>query len=436
VTLRLLLTVALARLVYAAGKSVKHHRLATAFLVVGLGLAACGSSDRARIPLPGQPALAGSGGRAGGAGGGGGAPGVDAGVDMVDASAAAGMPVDAKGGAEGGVVGVGALPVLTGLTPASGTKGAAVTLKLEGTGFASDTVAFFDGQEVAVAQRTGTSSLTVMVPAALTGEAGFHAMTVAAGAAGSRSGVAYYAVAPPMGWPEVVDFNPDSGGPGAKILVVGLNLSGGPVQITDVAGHKASAGRIGTVVGNNALLETAELTLPADFQSGPLLVSNAAGTFRGKVFNLGKNLAQLPGTKVTASSEYGGDWTAARGADNDIFTSWFTAAGDCVSNGAATCKTAPWFLITFPSPQTVARLALRGNREYTSGYDFLRARFELLGEGEAVLWSASLALLEPDRDLDLTLPSAVAGVKAVRFRSEVDESEDPGFGELEVFGAP
>jgi hypothetical protein len=95
--------------------------------------------------------------------------------------------------------------------------------------------------------------------------------------------------------------------------------------------------------------------------------------------------------------------------------------------------TVPFYQIRFAMPETVGRIALRGNREYESGYDFLRVRFDLLTAEGMVLWSRSFELPEPDRDLDIALPMPIARVTTVRFTSERDESEDPGFGELEVF---
>jgi hypothetical protein len=146
---------------------------------------------------------------------------------------------------------------------------------------------------------------------------------------------------------------------------------------------------------------------------------------------VGQNLSRLGGALATASSEYGGTWTIARGADNDLTTSWFTTVNDCATDPV--CTKVPMFTVTFPSAQTVSRIALRGNREYAGGYDFMRGKFEILGAGDAVLWSASLAIPEPDRDLDIFVPAPVANATAVRFTSEQDESVDPGFGELEAF---
>jgi hypothetical protein len=39
----------------------------------------------------------------------------------------------------------------------------------------------------------------------------------------------------------------------------------------------------------------------------------------------------------------------------------------------------------------------------------------------------------PDRDLDITLPTPVRA-RALRFTSVEDESSEPGFAELELFG--
>lgn len=320
------------------------------------------------------------------------------------------------------------------MNPLSTPRGVAVPLEVGGLAFAPDAVVLFDGQPLVTTWRSD-SVLSADLPADRALQPGFSPVVVQNGpdAAAPRSNLSYFLVVPPTGWPEVLEYQPDNGVPGDTIKMVGFNLTDQSVRITDGAGRIAPAGRIGTVNSSNVVLESVEFTLPAAWQSGPITVSNALGGFRAKVFNLGRNLATLPGVLATASSEYGEGWTIARGVDNDLYTSWFPAAGDCVSAGAQSCQRVPFFLITFPSPQAVGRIALRGNREYTSGYDFFRARFEVLGAEGAVLWSGAHELPEPDRDLDLTLPTPLTGVTAVRFTSERDESEDPGFGELEVF---
>jgi hypothetical protein len=178
-------------------------------------------------------------------------------------------------------------------------------------------------------------------------------------------------------------------------------------------------------------MDTVEFTVPAGWQTGPITVANPKGTYRGKIFNVGRDLANVAGTVASASTEYGGTWTIARGADNLLSTSWFSAHGDCAS--VATCTTIPWFKLTFATPQTIGRIAMRGNREYESGYDFVRGKFEILNPAGAVLWSASYDLPGPDRDLDINLASPVVGAGAVKFTSEKDESDEPGFAEFQAF---
>jgi hypothetical protein len=325
---------------------------------------------------------------------------------------------------------------LTDLAPLAAPRADPVTLTVTGTGFAPEAVVVFGGQQVATTRQSDTR-LTAQIGAAVTMQAGYQTVWIenARGADGgsARSNLMYFSVSPPPGAPEVLELEPDNGAPGDKVMLVGFNLSGEPLTVTDSQGHTTTGAAIGTVNSPGAVLESVQITIPAAWQSGPVTVATSVGTFRARSFNVGRNLARLPGVTPTASSEYGGDWTIARGADNDLLTSWFTAAGDCITAPPPTCKTAPWYMLTFPTPQTVTRLALRGNREYTSGYDFIRGRFEVRGEGEAILWSASYQLPEPDRDLDVILPAPIAGARAVRFTSEQDESEDPGLGELEVF---
>jgi hypothetical protein len=343
------------------------------------------------------------------------------GADAADGHAADAAP---EGGAGTGG------PVIAALDPPDAPRGADLRLTITGAGFGPQAAVLFDGQRVATT-RQSAGEVVAQIPANLVADAGFHDVLVESGP--QRSAAATFSATAPMGWPEVVGLEPDNGAPGDTVRVVGFNISGGPLTIEDGGGHAAMGGAIGMVNTSSAVLESVAFTVPPGWQSGPVTITSAVGGFRAKPFNVGRNLARLPGVTPTASSQYGGTWTIAYGIDNDLFTSWFPAAGDCVSAGPPTCAKAPWYMVTFPAPQTLTRLALRGYRDYTAGYALLRVRFELLGEGGAPLWSGSYDLPPPDRDLDLTLPAPVAAVSAVRLTSEKDESEDPGFGELELF---
>ncbi|HEX4508842.1 MAG TPA: hypothetical protein VH328_02140, partial [Burkholderiaceae bacterium] len=165
---------------------------------------------------------------------------------------------------------------------------------------------------------------------------------------------------------------------------------------------------------------------------GALTATNTLGSFRGRVFNLGQNLALLPGVVATSSTQYNtSTWSRMSGYDNNLQTSFFTAHGDCV--GSTTCTTAPFFQLTFPTPQTVARIAMRGNREYPSGYAFLEGRFDVLDASGAVLWSEDRLLPDPGHDLDILVEPRVTNASSVRFTSVMDQPDEPGFSELEVF---
>jgi len=167
--------------------------------------------------------------------------------------------------------------------------------------------------------------------------------------------------------------------------------------------------------------------------TGAFTATNSKGSFRGRIFNVGMNMARLPGATATSSTQFNTtNWSTISGFDNDLQTSWFSAHGDCAT--ATSCTQVPTYQVNFPSAQVVGRIAMRGNREYASGYDFISGRFEVLGAGNAVLWSAERLLPEPDRDLDIKIAPALSGATAVRFTSTADESDEPGFAELEVFG--
>jgi hypothetical protein len=410
-----------------------HGASALAFALVALASAfgGCGGSDDASVGEAPGPAVATVPPRRPDGGT------IDSGANG-DAAAAPDGSVDA-GGDEPAPSSSPTEPVIDSITPESSVRGVGVAITIAVSGApAPSAVVWFDGQPVATSVVSGTSSsqLTVTLSPAQTMLSGFHPLWIETrvDAASVRSGVSYFHVAAAPGAPEVLEFSPDSGLPGDKARLVGFNLTAGPLMIADGAGHTVAAGAIGTLNAANVVLETVELTVPPGWKSGQLTVTGAGGSFLAKAFTVGRNLTQLPGVVATASSDYGEPWTTPRGSDNDLFTSWFTASGNCVTSAAVACTAVPWYTVTFPSAQVVGRIAVRGSREYSAGYDFLRARLEVLGAGGVVLWSGASDLPQPNRDLDVTLPAPIAGAVAVRFTSEKDESEDPGFGELEIFG--
>lgn len=326
-------------------------------------------------------------------------------------------------------------PQIGPLLPANVGAGMEVTLAIAGSGFISSARVYVDGQAMPTAYQSATA-IEATVSAAATADAGSLAVYVenVSGDASTRSNVLYLQVDPPPGAPVIFDYSPDNGVPGDTILIIASNLSGQTLTIHDAAGTMLTPGAVSTISWPTAgAEETVEVVLPDDIETGPITLSNSIGAFKGKIFSVGSNLTRAAGTVVESSTEYNtSTWGRASGADNSLATSFFTANGDCAS--LASCTTVPWYQITFASAQSVARIAIRGNREYASGYDFVRARFEVLGSGGDVLWGADYDLPAPDRDLDLTFATPVADALSVRFTSLADESTEPGFSELEVFG--
>ncbi len=367
-------------------------------------------------------------------------PPPDAGSEPTDGAApvqdsGAGGEPDASADAGTGDAGeAAAAPQIGPLVPANVVAGTELTLTVAGSGFLPDAVVHVDGQAVETTYESGVA-LEAVVAADATADAGSLYVYVenVPGDARTRSNLLYLQVDPPSGAPTIYDYTPDNGVAGDTIRIIASNLAGQTLSIHDANGAELTPGAVSTISWPNAgTADTVEIVLPDDIATGPITIGNSLGSFRGKIFSVGSNLTRAEGTVVESSTEYNtGSWSRASGADNDLATSFFTAVGDCAS--LASCTTVPWYQITFADEQTVARIAFRGNREYASGYDFMRGRFEVLDSEGDVLWEGDYDLPAPDRDLDVTLSTPVANALSVRFTSLADESSEPGFSELEVF---
>ena len=336
------------------------------------------------------------------------------------------------GGATGGAGGFGPAPQLTSLAPLQGTAGTQVILEVHGQGIAPGWSVVFDGTAYATTVVAGSDGpmarATIDIPTAIA--TGQTPVWLAAG--GMVSNTLYFTVASAPGAPTIVDYTPDNALPGTTVAILGTNLIAEPVTITDPAGRNLPVQATATTTWVGASVDSVSVVVPADMTSGVFTASNTHGSFRGRTFNVGQNLARLPGATAVSSTQYNtSNWSTASGWDNNLQTSWFSAHGDCAS--ITTCTKIPFFQINFPSPQPVSRIAMRGNREYASGYDFIQGRFEVLDAAGNPLWSEERLLPDPDRDLDIPFFPPVADAAAVRFTSLADQSDEPGFSELEVF---
>jgi hypothetical protein len=364
---------------------------------------------------------------------GGSKPGMDGGTSSTGRDAAAGK--DASSAASDGGASSGELaPQIGPITPDTVTASTALTLTIAGSGFLAGAKAYVDGSAVATAV-SNEMQITAEVAASSTAYAGSLAVYVenVPGDASTRSNVLYLTVTPAAGAPIIYDYSPDNGVAGDKILIIASNLAAQTLTITDANGTALTPGAIGTISWPNAgSADTVEITLPADAATGPITVGNEVGSYKGKILSVGLNLTRAAGTTLESSTQYNtGNWSTVSGGDNSLASSFFTAHGDCAT--ATTCTTKPFYQITFADAQTIGRIAMRGNREYASGYDFISGKFEVLDDGGAVLWSGDYDLPAPDRDLDITLPEPVSNARSVKFTSTADESDEPGFSEIEVF---
>lgn len=423
-----------ARLEFAvelAGGAVSAHSFVTITLDCredGNPTLCASSEDGGTKPDDAGLGTSGRGGAGSGAGGGSGSGA--AGTGTSDAGPGA---LDAGPGVQPGANGP--APQLGLLTPLTVASGAAFELVVDGTGFADTATVFVDDVSVPTTV-TSDTSLTAQVPASSTANAGSLYVYVenVPGDLTTRSTPLYVQVTPPPGAPLIYDYSPDNGLPGDTVLIIASGLAGETLTIEDADGNEILPGTIGTISWPTAgTVDTVSIVLPDDIATGPITVGNSLGSYRGKVFSVGMNLTRAAGTVVESSSEYNTtNWGRASGADNLLATSFFTVNGDCATN--TTCTMVPWYQISFADPQSVSRIAMRGNREYASGYDFVRGTFELLDDGGDVVWDGDYELPGPDRDLDIVLPTPVSGVSSLRFTSLEDESTEPGFAELEVFG--
>jgi len=336
-------------------------------------------------------------------------------------------------GGAGGAGGLGPTPQLTSLAPMQGTAGTQVTLEVHGQDITSAWTVVFDGTAYPTTVAAGSDGpvarATIAIPTAIaTGQA---PVWLAAGAA-AASNTLYFTVAPAPGAPTIVDYTPDNALPGTTVAILGKNLIAEPVTITDPAGRVLPVQSTAPTTWVGSSVDSVSVIVPADMATGAFTATNTLGSFRGRTFNVGQNLARLPGATAVSSTQYNAtNWSTASGWDNNLQTSWFSAHGDCAS--IATCTTVPFFQINFPAPQTVTRIAMRGNREYASGYDFIEGRFEVLDAAGNALWSEQRLLPDPDRDLDIPFFPPIANASGVRFTSLSDQSDEPGFSELEVF---
>jgi hypothetical protein len=337
------------------------------------------------------------------------------------------------------------LPAITVIAPATvaNAPSAETMLQVNGYDFTADAIVLL-GDQTLTTTRVSSDRLTAPVPAAMLMDPGVYAVQVETGAgdARSRSNILYLTRSPPAPTaPEVVGYNPDNGVAGEVVRIVGSNLAVQPLTITGPGGVTATAGTPERVGWNAALTsnnrDVIPITLPANWQTGPIVVSGAMGSYRGPIFRVGINLTRAAGVARQASSEYpSAVYTSAAATDNNLLSAWYTNTGNCVL--APTCTAGPpSYTLTLPSPQPIAHIAVRGLRDqYRGSWDYLRARFELLDAPDGPpLYVGSFLFPAPERDYDVFFGPAITA-RIVRMVAEQDQNTGPGLSEIELFAPP
>ena len=155
---------------------------------------------------------------------------------------------------------------------------------------------------------------------------------------------------------------------------------------------------------------------------------NAGAPFSSSFSTSFENLAGATGVSTNVSSS-STSFGADRVLDGNLNTSWFTAPGDAFNRGSN-----PFFEVILPGDALVTELRMFGNRQSPNGFDFFSGTFQMFDANDTVVFdSGNVELPAPDRDLAL-MTGDVPGVRRVRFEATADESNNPGFAELEVLG--
>jgi len=194
----------------------------------------------------------------------------------------------------------------------------------------------------------------------------------------------------------------------------------GCVQPEIAPGNKPNPNASATPSNNSVLTPSQKILTEDDFTVNKSVSINPLA--------IEKNMARLSGTIVNVSTTYEG-WPKERLTDGDIQTSWFTAVGDAANLGKS-----PFVQIIFPQPIKIQGINFRGNREYKVNYDVLEGILSLTDKvGKNYVYTVKLPM--PDRDFDVTFKNKINDIVELKFTFTKDQSDEPGFAEIEVDGS-
>lgn len=136
---------------------------------------------------------------------------------------------------------------------------------------------------------------------------------------------------------------------------------------------------------------------------------------------------------ATATTNYGGNFGADAGINQDLSDSWYAASYTCASAPMNYCCQGQLaYTVTFGAEHSITGVEVRGNRDY-SGYDMLKGAIELVSAADAVVETVDVELVPPNYDFGYTLPAPVTA-RGVRLQFYTAEAGGPGIAELSAWG--
>lgn len=137
------------------------------------------------------------------------------------------------------------------------------------------------------------------------------------------------------------------------------------------------------------------------------------------------------GVVATATSTYSG-YPAESVLDFDVDTSWYINS-TCAGAGPYCCE-AESIRLDLPTARTINGVLLLGNQgSFSTSYDFLTARLELLSASGSVLATEQVVFNRPDGDWARRFAPAIQNVRAVRLVPGWAESTASGIAEIRLY---
>ena len=136
---------------------------------------------------------------------------------------------------------------------------------------------------------------------------------------------------------------------------------------------------------------------------------------------------------ATATTDYGGNFGADAGINQDLGDSWYAASYTCASAPMNyCCQGQLTYAVAFGAEHSITGVEVRGNRDY-SGYDMLKGAIELVSAANAVVQTVDVELSPPNYDFGYTLPAPVTA-RGVRLQFYTAQAGGPGIAELGAWG--